>query len=194
MVKRILGIGLLVFMICMTVISLTDTEEQEQANNVNQDEGNQKGAGIVPPGETGIETGNYAPDFEVKTLSGETFKLSDLRGEKVILNFWASWCGPCKKEMPEMQKFHEEYGDQVKVVAVNLTGKDSGIKAVQEYVDKNGYTYPIPLDKNSEIQDAYSVYNIPTTYFIGTDGKVQQPPKFGPMDYDYMVEMMNKLS
>jgi len=192
MVKRILGIGLLVVMIVLTVISFMDTEDE--TTNTNKNMKNQKGAAIVPPGETGIETGNVAPDFEVETLSGDTFRLSDLRGEKVILNFWASWCGPCKEEMPEMQKFYEAYGDQVNVVAVNLTGNDSGIDNVREYVDKHGYTYPVPLDKNSEIQDQYSVYNVPTTYFIGTDGKVQQPPKLGPMSYDYMVEMMNKLS
>ncbi|QKY71608.1 TlpA family protein disulfide reductase [Lentibacillus sp. CBA3610] len=177
-------------MISMTVISFTDTDES--ANNAEQD--SSEGAGIVPPGETGIEEGKVAPDFEVETLSGDTFRLSDLRGRKVIMNFWASWCGPCKEEMPEMQAFYEDYGDQVEVVAVNLTGNDSSIEDVREYIDQNGYTYPVPLDKDSEIQDQYSIYNIPTTYFIGTDGKVQEPPKLGPMDYDYMVDMMEKLT
>ncbi|SFA75539.1 Peroxiredoxin [Lentibacillus halodurans] len=190
MVKRVLGITLLVFMVSVAVISFMDTEE----NAKDPDEDTPEGAGIVPPGETGIEEGKHAPDFEVETLSGDTFRLSDLRGQKVILNFWASWCGPCKEEMPEMQQFYNEYGDQVEVVAVNLTGNDTSIEAVREYIDKHDYTYTVPLDKNSEIQDQYSIYNIPTTYFIGTDGKIQEPPKFGPMNYDYMVDMLNKLT
>ncbi|ALX50537.1 cytochrome C biogenesis protein [Lentibacillus amyloliquefaciens] len=177
-------------MISMAVFSFIDTEEEAQTPK----QQNSDGAGIVPPNQTGIEEGQYAPDFKVETLSGDTFQLSDLRGQKVIMNFWASWCGPCKDEMPEMQKFYEEYGDKVEVVAVNLTGNDSGVKAVEEYVNKNGYTYPVPLDKDSKIQEQYDIYNIPTTYFIGTDGKVQQPPKLGPMTYDYMVEMIDKLS
>lgn len=190
MIKKILGTALLVFMVSMAIFGFMDTEEK--ATNPEQE--NSDGAGIVPPGEKGIEEGKVAPDFEVETLSGDTFRLSDLRGQKVIMNFWASWCGPCKEEMPEMQEFYEEYGDQVEVVAVNLTGNDTSIEGVQAYIDQHGYTYPVPLDKDSEIQDQYAIYNIPTTYFIGTDGKVQQPPKLGPMSYDYMVEMMNELT
>ncbi|MFD1360469.1 TlpA family protein disulfide reductase [Lentibacillus salinarum] len=191
MIKRLLGIALLLALIGLTVINFIDVGEDDYTEHDNE---NTEGAAIVPPGETGVEEGNFAPDFEVDTLSGDTFRLSELRGQKVILNFWASWCGPCKEEMPEMQQFHEEYGDQVQVVAVNLTGNDSSVDAVREYVDEHDYTYPVPLDRDSEIQEQYNVYNVPTSYFIGTDGKVQEPPKLGPMTFDFMVDMLEKLT
>src|SRR5690625_5188421 len=68
----------------------------------------------------GLEKGNLAPDFELETIEGETVKLSDYRGEKVMLNFWATWCPPCRAEMPDMQKFHENHDEGV-ILAVNLT-------------------------------------------------------------------------
>ncbi|WP_163972153.1 redoxin domain-containing protein [Oceanobacillus halotolerans] len=144
----------------------------------------------------GLKEGNQAPDFELETLSGETIRLSDLRGKKVFLNFWATWCPPCKEEMPEMQTFYEKYQDEVEIVAVNLTWSEAKDSDVKEFIDEYNYTYPILLDKkeeNSVSNDLYSAITIPTTYFIGTDGVIQQPRKIGPMTQSFMEEMMNAL-
>ncbi|WP_164668887.1 redoxin domain-containing protein [Virgibacillus doumboii] len=194
MVKQLIGVAVMAFLIVVAIIGFMDDNTSETSTS-NTDSGNAQGAGIVAPGQSSIEVGKMAPDFKVETLSGDTFQLSDLRGKKVILNFWASWCGPCKKEMPEMQKFHEKYGDKVEVIAVNLTDSETGggVKKVRNYIDKYGYTYPVPLDKKGKVKELYNVAGVPSTYFIGTDGKVQQPPKLGPMTYEYMVEMANKL-
>lgn len=194
MAKQLIGVAVMVFLIVIVIIGFMDDDSNETSSSTSGSD-NAEGAGIVAPDQSSIEVGKPAPDFELETLSGETFRLSDLRGKKVILNFWASWCGPCKKEMPEMQKFHENYDKQVKVIAANLTGSETGggVDRVQNYIDKYNYTYPVPLDKKSKVQDMYNVTVVPSTYFIGKDGKIKQPPKLGPMTYEYMVEMSNKL-
>src|SRR5690606_33071951 len=81
--------------------------------------------GMIAPAESvGIQPGEIAPDFELETLDGAVVKLSELKGEKVILNFWATWCPPCKEEMPEMQEFYDKYGDDINVIAVNFKEKN----------------------------------------------------------------------
>lgn len=146
-------------------------------------------------GVPGLEKGSIPPDFVLSSLSGETFRLSDLKGKKVILNFWASWCGPCKAEMPHMQKYYKKYkdSDNVEIVAVNLSESEKrGQKGIEEFVDAYGLTFPIPLDKEGAVMKAYKVLIIPTTYFIGTDGKVGQMIT-GPMDEKRIKELVDQL-
>ncbi|MCP8616411.1 TlpA family protein disulfide reductase [Salirhabdus salicampi] len=143
--------------------------------------------------EKGYTIGKTAPDFTLTTLAGETISLSDLRGKKVFLNFWASWCGPCKVEMPEMQEFHEQYGDEVVVLAVNATGDEFSLNNAKDFIEKNELTFPIPLDHELKVVYQYDVVAYPTTYFINREGILQFNRHIGPMDYDMMVEQMKKL-
>lgn len=146
----------------------------------------------VTEGEVGLEKGNFAPDFELKTLDGKTMKLSELRGKKVIINFWATWCPPCRAEMPEMQKFHEEYGDEVVIAAVNATTSEKNIENVHAFVKDFGLTFPILLDDTNEVNMTYSIVSIPTSFFVDTSGMIQQ--KFiGAMSYDQMKEWVDDM-
>jgi thiol-disulfide isomerase/thioredoxin len=190
----------LIVLVGIVVLSVVKDNEEDQSKNGPDEydvsgDTDAEGATITSPSDDddGIEVGDMASDFELETLAGEKLKLSDLKGKKVILNFWATWCPPCKVEMPEMQKFYDEHSDEVEIVAVNLTGTETGDKKVQDYIDKYKYTYPIPLDKDSKVSNTYMAITIPTTYFIGTDGKVQQPKHVGPMNYGFMEEMLDKL-
>lgn len=143
----------------------------------------------------GLEKGSIPPDFELSTLSGDVVKLSDLKGKKVILNFWASWCGPCKAEMPHMQKYYKKNKDKdnVEIIAVNLTTAEKrGIKGVEEFVDAYGLTFPIPLDKEGTVGEDYRIIPIPTTFMIGTDGKISQKI-VGPMDEKTLSDLVKKL-
>lgn len=112
-----------------------------------------------------------APDFTVYDLDGNAYRLSDFRRKPVILNFWASWCGPCKSEMPDFDKKYEEYGDQIHFIMVNLTdGSQETLEKGSGYVQKQGFTFPVYYDLDISAAMAYSVTSIPVTYFVDSDG------------------------
>ena len=112
-----------------------------------------------------------APDFTVYDINGNKIKLSDFIGKKVIVNFWASWCGPCKNEMPDFQKAYETYGNDILFMMVNMTdGSRETVDSAKSFIEKSGYTFPIYFDKDESALYAYYVYSIPATYFINSDG------------------------
>lgn len=145
---------------------------------------------VMAENEVGIEIGNKAPDFELKTLDGETVKLSDFKGEKVMLNFWATWCPPCREEMPDMQKFHEK--QDVVVLAVNLTDTEMNRKNVSAFVEEFGFTFPVLMDEGAKISNLYRINPIPTSYMIDTNGIIQHKA-YGAMDYDSMVQQLKEM-
>ncbi len=112
-----------------------------------------------------------APDFEMVDCDGNRIKLSDMRGKPVVLNFWASWCGPCKSEMPDFEEAYKEYGDDITFMIVNLTdGKNETVDTAQAFIDSQGYTFPVYFDTDSNGAAAYGVSSIPVTYFIDAKG------------------------
>ena len=117
----------------------------------------------------GLGIGVKAPDFELKNLAGETIKLSDYRGKKIMLNFWATWCPPCKEEMPDMEKFYQQADEDVVILAVNIDPQYN----VEEFTTKMGTTFPILLDEKDDVNTMYQVLTIPTTYFIDAEGIVR---------------------
>ncbi|QYF80918.1 redoxin domain-containing protein [Brevibacterium sp. PAMC21349] len=120
----------------------------------------------------GLKIGAKAPNFSLKTLDGKQVELSDYKGKKVMLNFWATWCPPCKKEMPDMEKYTQQAGDDVVVLAVNIDPEND----VQAFVEDNGITFTIPLDSQSAknpVNERYKILSIPTTYFIDKKGIIR---------------------
>ncbi|MFM1652768.1 thiol-disulfide oxidoreductase ResA [Brevibacillus sp. B_LB10_24] len=119
-------------------------------------------------GEVGV--GDAAPNFSLKQLDGTPMKLSDLQGKAVLLNFWASWCDPCKAEMPDLEKEYGKWKDKgLVVVGVNI-GETPLI--VNQFVEPRGLTFPILLDAKNEITKLYNIGPIPTSFFIDANGKV----------------------
>ncbi|MFO7246368.1 MAG: TlpA disulfide reductase family protein [Thermaerobacter sp.] len=114
--------------------------------------------------------GFRAPDFEAHTVDGRVFRLSDLRGRPVLLNFWATWCEPCRIEMPEIQRFHQRYGDRVAVVGINVREPRD---LVQTYVEANGFTWTFVLDPGSRVADLYRLRPIPTSFFVDGSGVIR---------------------
>ena len=112
--------------------------------------------------------GSEAPDFSV---NGETFTLSDKKGQVILLNFWATWCSNCVKEMPAIEKLYEEYGNQVVIIGVNV-GEDKS--TVDAFIDTKNYTLPIAYDTESNISNLYPSAGIPYTVIIGKDGLVTE--------------------
>lgn len=117
-----------------------------------------------------LEIGDMAPDFEVVDLEGNKHRLSDYKGEGVFLNFWGSWCGPCKTEMPFMENQSKEFADKgVHILALNI--KDTRLKA-ETFRDQYKLTFPIAQDKDESIRRAYNVIPLPTTVLIDPDGVI----------------------
>ena len=110
-------------------------------------------------------------DFTVYDEEGNAVKLSDFEGKPVVLNFWASWCGPCKSEMPDFEEAYGEYGEEIQFLMVNMTdGYQETIESAKKLITDSGYTFPVYYDTDLEAAKAYSVYSIPVTYFIDKDG------------------------
>jgi thiol-disulfide isomerase/thioredoxin len=118
---------------------------------------------------TGTGVGDVAPDFELERIDGGTLRLSDLRGKPVLVNFWATWCGPCVLEMPNIQKYYEQFPGEFEVVAVN---SDESKLAVEKFVKNIGVTFPVVLDPRLLTQSQYRPRGLPTTFILDGEGKV----------------------
>ena len=114
--------------------------------------------------------GTPAPDFQLTSLEGEMVSLADYRGQTVMINFWATWCPPCRSEMPDMEQIYQEGKTQdIVVLAVNM---QEAKQPVQEFIDKYGLTFPVLLDTSGEISQKFGVQSLPTSLFIDPEGNV----------------------
>lgn len=139
------------------------------------------------------QQGFLAPDFELTTPAGETVKLSDLRGQAVLVNLWATWCPPCREEMPSIEKMYQEYKDQGFVVlAVNMTYQDEPQK-IQPFVTAQALTFPILLDETGAMANDYQMRSLPSSYFIGRDGIITEVVIGGPMSEKLLRQRIEAL-
>ncbi|UCD40778.1 MAG: TlpA family protein disulfide reductase [Chloroflexota bacterium] len=133
--------------------------------------------GAVPAPQSGF----LAPDFELETFDRETYRLSDLRGRPVLINFWASWCPPCRSEMPAIQNVYDEYRTQgFEVLAVNSTHQDNLGDAIT-FAQVRDLTFPILLDRDGAVGTLYDIRSLPTSFFIDQEGIIQDVVIGGPM-------------
>lgn len=149
--------------------TLTETSQAaENETESEETEDSQTSSEETDSDENAAET---APDFTMTNASGEEVKLSDFFDKPVVLNFWASWCGPCKSEMPHFEDAYQKYGEDINFVIVNLTdGARETVETASDFIEEQGYTFPLYFDTNTEGAVTYGTYSIPVTYFIGADG------------------------
>jgi len=141
----------------------------------------------------GLEKGNLAPDFELKTIEGKAIALSSLRGKKLILNMWATWCPPCRQEMPDMEKFYTNHKiEGSEILAVNLTQAEKSRNDVPTFIKDYGITFPVIMDENGDVARLYKVSSIPATFIIDTQGVIREKI-VGPMTYDSMKKMLGTI-
>lgn len=150
--------------------------------------------GGTAPGQAPSPRGGFAaPDFTLDLLDGGELTLSDLRGKAVVVNLWASWCPPCRAEMPALQRIYEaNRGRGLEIVAVNTTFQDSEADAA-EFVQEFGLTFPVVLDRAGDASRAYQLRALPTTFFIDSGGVIREVVLGGPMSETAMQTTIEKL-
>lgn len=137
-----------------------------------------------------LTVGTPAPQLELPALDGATVRLSDLRGRPVLLNFWASWCAPCRSEMPALQQVANDYAASgLVVIGVNQLEDEA---TVRQFVTEFGLTFTIALDRDGQASQAWRVYGIPQTYLIGPDGIIRKA-WVGPLTYDSVIRALTDL-
>lgn len=134
-------------------------------------------AGRIPAPQKGF----LAPDFTLETPEGETITLSALQGKAVLLNFWATWCPPCRAEMPAFQQAYSTYAtEDFVIIAVNATLQDN-LDDVASFREEYGLSFPIALDHNGEVNQRYQIRSLPTSFFIDREGVIQEVVIGGPI-------------
>lgn len=137
-----------------------------------------------------IKIGTQAPNFSLEQLNTKPLKLSDLKGKGVVLNFWGSWCEPCKAEFPELEKQYQRFQSEgIEVVGVNISETPL---AIQQFVDQYHVSFPILMDRQSEITRLYQIGPIPTTFFIDKDGIVKEQV-IGQMNESIIMDKVKKI-
>lgn len=145
--------------------SRTKTEKKEDGQT--QTEEKHKEGEACPE----LSEGSEARDFTADVAGGSSFTLSEKKNKVILLNFWASWCGPCVGEMPALQKLYEELGGEIEILAVNILEERDVVDA---FIEESGYTFPIAYDEKGEISNKYPTAGIPYTVIIGKDGKASE--------------------
>lgn len=190
LMKKNIGIGI----ILVLVITMLGTYIKAEINRSTAINENALGKEVELGEEVGLEKGQFAPDFTLYSLQGEPLTLSELRGKRVVLNFWATWCPPCEAEMPHMQKYYEKYRkeDNVEIVGVNMTYANEKLDRVEQFLKSYDITFPIVLEQTEAVAFQYEILTMPTTYMIDTAGKIQKQI-IGPLDLDALRENVIQL-
>ncbi|MBM7717590.1 peroxiredoxin [Bacillus thermophilus] len=197
MSKRIFGLALIGLLLGIVVVNIIkDIRENNEIKSA-QEQFNSQAAEKTFAKE-GLKEGEVPPDFELSSLNGEKKRLSDYKGKKVILNFWATWCPPCKAEMPHMQQYYETKANSqnVEIIAVNLTYAErvsNKRSKVEEFKNEYKLTFPILLDEEGDVGNTYQTITIPTTYMIDTNGIIRKKI-IGPMDQEMMERLVSEMN
>ncbi len=166
--KTFLLLIVLVVIIAVALGAYNYLGDRVEADNLAQ---NNNEATSLSPSDDSEKEAELVPDFAVTNLEGDTVRLSDFRGKPTVVNFWASWCGPCKMEMPDFQKAYDMYGSDINFLMINMTDNSrETVELAHEFIQGEGYTFPVYYDTSMEAAMVYGVTTIPQTYFIKADG------------------------
>ena len=168
MIRRLIAIMLI---IGTTSLLITGCPQSSETDSTSPPSSNgAPSSNEQPP--IGTEVGNLAPNFQLQDLDGNTVSLSDLRGSPVMLNFWATWCGPCRAEMPHFQAVYEEYSAEgLVLLAINIGESQAEVASFKQ---SNNLSFTILLDSEAVVTLKYEVGPIPTTFFIDKDGIIRE--------------------
>lgn len=208
--NRFISFIILIVAVAFTIYVVVDNlpvEEAEVTSGegegkvVNESEEGLGDAPFIAKDEVGLMSGMYAPDFTLPLWAiDKEMSLTDFRGEIVVLNLWASWCPPCRDEMPDLIKLHEDYKDQgVKVLGINMATLERSEDATEKFMDEYQVTFPNfidqPIDTFNQrgiVESLYQVRAIPATYILDQDGRIYIPIR-GKVNYEMLENEVKKL-
>jgi len=145
------------------------------------------------PSAIGWSVGNLAPEIKLKDLKDDTVHLDDFRGKPVLINFWATWCRPCRIEMPIIEKKYRQYEDTQKFVVLAIDVKDdAGVDAVRRFLGELSLTFPVVLDTDGSAETAYNVRGLPTSFFVDRKGVIRAA-RVGSMNQDDIEQQLQKI-
>ncbi|WP_165786634.1 TlpA family protein disulfide reductase [Heyndrickxia camelliae] len=198
MKRKITALTLLLFLTSVAIVQAVDQKKQafdhETSKIIKQKEQikpvqKQKADEIETAlSNIGLSIGQKAPNIKAAGFNGDSIDLSTYKGKKVLLNFWATWCPPCKAEIPDLVKFYNKHQSEFVVIGVNI---ESSKNQVKDFIKQYGITYPIIMDKKETISDKYQIQPIPTTYFIDEDGIIYHK-QIGAVTYNELTKMLKK--
>ncbi len=170
-IKTVLLAGLFVLFIAAAVFAYGALSKRAPDPNGAGPDG---GGDVLPEGGEGQGEKKKAPDFTVFDADGSAVMLSDFFGKPIVLNFWASWCPPCKGEMPEFDEIYGQTGETITFMMVDLVdGQRETREKGAQYVKKQGYSFPVYFDLDGEAFEKYGITSIPRTYFINREGRIE---------------------
>jgi peroxiredoxin len=146
----------------------------------------------LAPAAFAVSLQESAPDFTLKSLDGGNLRLDEYRGQVVLINFWASWCGPCRQEMPLLDRLHQRYEDTgFAVLGVNVEGE---VAPAREIVDKTNVSFPVLIDKGQLVSELYKLEAMPSTVVVDRDGRIRYIHRgYKPGDEAKYVEVVKEL-
>ncbi|AXI10080.1 alkyl hydroperoxide reductase [Oceanobacillus zhaokaii] len=180
--KRAIIIIVLVGMFGWAIYDLVSQSKSNDISNLSGDERIENNVGL--------SIGNFAPNFRLQTLKGESVQLSDYHGSRVILNFWNTWCEPCRTEMPDLEKFYQD--KDVVVLAVNLVNTEPSKQKIRDFVKDLDLQFPVLLDEGNDVGLIYEIHQIPTSFMIDSNGIIQYKA-LGVLNYELIDQEFEKM-
>lgn len=155
-----------------TVRTITDADVRPAPPIVSRPGTELDGESDTAPAAPSMPPGAPAPNFSLPNRSGRTFSLTNFRGRPLLIDFWATWCGPCRQTMPEVERLHQKYGAQLQVVGINIEGNSPDVLG---YLDQGNYSFQVLFDSgnwDSRVANSYGVNSIPRTFLIDRNGRI----------------------
>ncbi len=168
----VIAVLLVALLSAIIIPAILNDAEAETTDPILKNETSETNSESIEGSNGDTEIKNIAPDFTVYDADGNAVKLSDYFGKPIVLNFWASWCGPCRSEMPEFNEKYLEYEGKITFLMVDVMGWDETVEIGAAYVAEQGFSFPVFFDTKQEASYKYNVSAIPTTYFIDESGRI----------------------